>query len=293
MEAQMKLPTLRQISGFAMIVNTFLPAIVVVTLGLMVWSTAAAIKRNTCATIDLVAQAVNDEGERKKYVAAGMRASEKAQAIADDGERARFLEASDREAKKALEEFAERLRMRPPPAEGSCGMWQELRTRLKDVLTHDIYRKTAEGIKKEIADVDAKFDRVKDDVKKIVPNIPPIKYSGIPGVDQAIWAANQLFVAIREAFGMVGAALGHLGRGLTEPFESAGKNLHEEFRGLDYKRAVAWEILDRFVSDTAALFGKFGWFVVILALWLVLSYGLWVGRRLADAWALLRDREKA
>ena len=39
----MKLPTLRQVSGFTMIVNTFLPAIVVVTLGLMIWSTVTTI----------------------------------------------------------------------------------------------------------------------------------------------------------------------------------------------------------------------------------------------------------
>ena len=33
------------------------------------------------------------------------------------------------------------------------------------------------------------------------------------------------------------------------------------------------------------------WFFVILALWLVLSYALWVYRRLAVGWALLCNRE--
>ncbi|MFQ5760215.1 MAG: hypothetical protein ACE5HM_04480 [Acidiferrobacterales bacterium] len=40
----MKLPTLRQVSGFVMLVNTFLPAIVVLTLGLMVWSTITVVR---------------------------------------------------------------------------------------------------------------------------------------------------------------------------------------------------------------------------------------------------------
>jgi hypothetical protein len=67
--------------------------------------------------------------------------------------------------------------------------------------------------------------------------------------------------------------------------------LYKEFQTVDYKRAVAWELLDRFWSDTADLFDKFWWFFVILALWLVLSYALWVYRRLAVGWALLCNRE--
>lgn len=66
----MKLPTLRQVGGFVMIVNTFLPAIVVVTLGLMTWSTATTIKRNACATVRNVAQAMNDDKEMNLFVAA-------------------------------------------------------------------------------------------------------------------------------------------------------------------------------------------------------------------------------
>ena len=46
----MKPPTLRQLSGLAMIVNTLLPVIVVVTLAAMIWSTAVSIKRNTSFT---------------------------------------------------------------------------------------------------------------------------------------------------------------------------------------------------------------------------------------------------
>ncbi len=264
----MKLPTLRQISGFAMLVNTFLPLIAVVTLGLMIWSTATAIKRNTCVTVSYVVQAVNDD-----------RAS------------ARYVGASDEAKSKMVAALVERLNAQAPPEGGSCGPWEELRARITAILTDEIYGKAVDRIEYEIKVVDGKFQKVRRDVQSVVPRIPPIKYSGIPGVDQAIWAANQLFQTIRNALAGVGAALAELGRGLTEPFDTAGQNVYKEIQKVDYKRAVTLGLLARFLSDTGDLFGKFGWFFVVLVLWLVLSYALWVYRRLAVGWALLRGRE--
>ncbi len=264
----MKFPTLRQISGFAMIVNTFLPAIVVVTLGLMLWSTAKAIKRNTCATVSYVVQAVNDDKASARYVGA-----------------------SDEAKSQAVAALVKRLNEQALPDDGSCGPWTDLRARITAILTDEIYGKAVDRIEYEIKVVDGKFQKVRRDVQSVVPRIPPIKFSGIPGVDQAIWAANQLFRIIGTALASVGAALTELGRGVTEPFDTAGQNLYKEFQKVDYKRAVTWGLVDRFLSDTAALFAKFGWFFVILVLWLLLSYALWVYRRLAVGWALLRDRE--
>jgi hypothetical protein len=264
----MKLPTLRQVSGFAMIVNTFLPAIVVVTLGLMIWSTVTTIKRNTCATINYVTLAMNDDNERKNYIAAG-----------DDAK------------KKALEDLVKRLNERPLPDNGSCGPWQDLRTRIKGILTNELYGETLKQIEYEMKVVDEKFQKAKTEVKRVIPKIPPIKPPGIPGIDEAISAVNQLFRIIHTALAGLGDALSNLGHVLTEPFDTAGEHLYNEFQTVDYKRAVAWELLDRFWSDTVDLFDKFWWFFVILALWLVLSYALWVYRRLAVGWALLCNRE--
>jgi len=216
MEVDMKLPTLRQVSGFTMIVNTFLPAIVVVTLGLMIWSTVTTIKRNACATVHYVTRAMNDDKEIKNY-----------------------RDASDDEMKTVKE----------------------------------------------------KFKKVRTDVQSVVPKIRPIQPPNIPGIYEFVSAVNGLFKIMRDALKGLGDALTKLGGGLTEPFETAGKKLDEEFQKVDYKRAVAWELLDRFWSDTADLFDKFWWFFVILALWLVLSYALWVYRRLVVGWALLCNRE--
>jgi hypothetical protein len=154
----MKLPTLRQVSGFAMVVNTFLPAIVVVTLGLMIWSTVTTIKRNTCATINYVTLAMNDDNERKNYIAAG-----------DDAK------------KKALEDLVKRLNERPLPDNGSCGPWQDLRTRIKGILTNELYGETLKQIEYEMKVVDEKFQKAKTEVKRVIPKIPRSNLQVYPG----------------------------------------------------------------------------------------------------------------
>jgi len=270
MEAEMKLPTLRQVSGFAMIVNTFLPAIVVVTLGLMTWSTVTAIKRNACATVNNVTQAMNDEKAINNYITAGN----------DDGKRA-----------STLQVLVRRLNEQPLPGDASCGPWRDLRARIKRIFTDELYGKTVNSIETELKAVDAKLDKVRTDVQRAVPRIPPIKLPGIPGVDQAILAVNELFKIMRNALAGLGNALTQLGKSVTEPFDTADENLRKEFQKVDYKRAVAWELVDRFWSDTADLLDKFWWFFVILTLWLVVSYALWVYRRLGVGWAMLCNRE--
>jgi len=270
MEAEMKLPTLRQVSGFAMIVNTFLPAIVVVTLGLMTWSTVTAIKRNACVTVNNVTQAMNDKKAIDNYIATGN----------DDGKRA-----------STLQVLVRQLNEQPLPGDASCGPWRDLRARIKRIFTDELYGKTVNSIETELKAVDAKLDKVRTDVQRAVPRFPPIKLPGIPGVDQAILAVNELFKIMRKALEGLGNALTQLGKSVTEPFDTADENLRKEFQKVDYKRAVAWELVDRFWSDTADLFDKFWWFFVILTLWLVVSYALWVYRRLGVGWAMLCNRE--
>ena len=266
----MKLPTLRQVSGFAMIVNTFLPAIVVVTLGLMTWSTVTAIKRNACVTVNNVTQAMNDKKAINNYIATGN----------DDGKRA-----------SSLQVLVRRLNEQPLPSDASCGPWRDLRARIKRIFTDELYGKTVNSIETELKAVDAKLDKVRTDVQRAVPRFPPVKLPGIPVVDQAILAVNELFKIVRKALEGLGNALTQLGKSVTEPFDTADENLRKEFQKVDYKRAVAWELVDRFWSDTADLFDKFWWFFVILTLWLVVSYALWVYRRLGVGWAMLCNRE--
>ena len=268
----MKLPTLRQVSGFAMIVNTFLPAIVVVTLGLMIWSTVTTIQRSACATVSYVKQAMNDDKEKDIYLAA--------------------VRVSDAAGKRALQGLVgRRVNARPLPEAGSCTQWQDLRAGIKGIFTNELYGETVDGIDREMKTVKEKFRKVRTDVQSVVPKIRPIQPPRVPGVDAVVIELNKLFNAIQKAFEGIGGALSKLGGGLTEPFETAGKKLDEEFQKVDYKRAVALELVDRFGSDTVDLLDKFWWFFVVLSLWLVLSYALWVYRRLAVGWALLCNRE--
>ena len=43
---------------------------------------------------------------------------------------------------------------------------------------------------------------------------------------------------VHDALTGLGKALGRLGQGITEPFDTAGENLKKEFQKVDYKRAV-------------------------------------------------------
>jgi hypothetical protein len=147
------------------------------------------------------------------------------------------------------------------------------------------------SIETEIRVVDAKLDSARKAAAQVVPRIHPIKPPDIPGIRETITAVNQLFRIVHDALTGLGKAVARLGQGITEPFETAGENMKKEFQKVDYKRAVAWELLDRFWSDTTELFNKFWWFLVGLVLWLTASYALWVRRRLAVGWALLCNRE--
>jgi hypothetical protein len=268
----MKLPTLRQVSGFAMIVNTFLPAVVVVTLGLMTWSTVTTIKRNACATVSYVKQAMNDDKEKDIYLAA--------------------VKVSDDAGKRALQGLVgRRLNARPLPEHGSCAQWQDLRASIKGIFANELYGETVHQIELEKVKIAKRFETVRTAAKRAIPKITPITPPDFPGLREFVSAVNALFKIVGEALTALGNALASVGQGVTEPFDTAGENLKKEFQKVDYKRAVAWELLDRFWSDTADLFDKFWWFFVILTLWLVLSYALWVYRRLAVGWALLCNRE--
>jgi hypothetical protein len=253
-------PSLRQVSGFVMIINTFLPVIVVVTLGLMIWSTASAIKRDACLTFDHMAQALADDKERSKYAKA-----------ADDDAR-----------EVMLNDLIKRLRDNGPSEDDPCQAWDKVKTNMKQTVT---------DIGDDIKAVGAGFGKMKTALGNVVPSIGLIKYSGIKLVDKAIWAANQIIEVIRNAFNTIGDGLKAIGSHLASPLVKVQKDLTVEFQKVDYKRAAAWTLLGSFFSDSARLFTKFMWFFIILAIWLVLSYVLWVYRRLAVGWGLLRNRQ--
>lgn len=252
-------PSLRQVSGLVMIVNTFLPVIVVLTLGLMIWSTTSAIKRDACLTFDYMAQALADNEVRNKYA-----------------------KATDDDARDVmLNDLIKQLRENGPAEDDPCQAWGKVEANIKQTVT---------DISDDIKAVGKGFGKMKTALAKAVPSIGSIKYSGVPIVDQAIWAANQVIKVIRRAFNTVGSVLKAIGSHLASPLVKVQNDLTEEFQKVDYKRAAAWTLLGSFFSDTAKLFTKFAWFFVILAIWLVLSYVLWVYRRLAVGWALLRNR---
>jgi len=270
----MRLPTLRQLNGFVMIVNTLLPGLVILLLGAMLWSTAVSFKRNTCAVITHVAQATNDKAALDAYLDARSREDEKAQDA-------------------AVSRLIEKLRAEPQPANEACGVWDNLRDRIKALLLTEFFRETAEKIELEVQAVKTKVENAKEAAAKVVPKIPSVRYSGIKLVDHAIWAVNKVIKVIGKGVVALGEALKAVGNALVDPFTTAKDNLWQELGRVDYKRAVTWGLLYAYASDTVDLFDKFGWLFVALVLWLVFSYALWVQRRFAVGWALLCDRPAA
>jgi len=174
-----------------------------------------------------------------------------------------------------------------PTGSASCDEWKELRAQLESIFRHELYAKTVQRVEYEIRLVDGKLQQVRKDVQKVVPRLPPIAPPEIPGVKEVVVAVNHLFHLTQRALASLGAALARLGHGLAEPFDTAGENLYAEMQKVDYKRAVALELLGRWSDDIVGLLEKFGWLFVVLALWLVFSYALWVQRRLSAAWAML------
>ncbi len=270
----MKLLTLRQVSGFVMIVNTFLPAIVVLTLGLMVWSTAVSTRGDACATVGYFPQAFDNVGYQKKYLAA--------------------VNKDDR--KKVLKEIAGG---RPTaPADKDCS--------IGEIITDAVFADTVAGIEREVTAIGQKVDRVGAGLRNAIPKITPpeiprIRPPGVPLLDDAVREINKLGTTVNKGFGALGAEVGKglsiIGNAVATAFDGLVNpekdRLYLEMQKIGYKRAVVGELWSGFSERTGNRFSKFFWFFGVLGIWLVLSYVLWVYRRLSVGWALLRNRESA
>jgi DNA-binding CsgD family transcriptional regulator len=324
-------PNLRQLSGLVMIVNTFLPAIVVLTLGLMIWSTTRAIKHDACVTATYVTQAFGDDQVQKRYLAApdedvrersltapelrvldllvagesndsiGRQLEMKGKTVEEllanimktMGARSRVeLMKTAANKRRVLKAYVKQLKEGPPTDGGPCEAWKDVRASIKDIVVDKLYGKAVTEITKDIKAVGKDFDKMQTAVAKAVPSIGLIKYAGVPLVDQAIWAANQVVKVIRDALGVIGGGLKAVGSYLASPLATAQENVTREFQIVGYRQAAASLLFNSFFSDTTKLFKKFKWFFIILAIWFILSYVLWVYRRLSVGWALLCNRSQ-
>ena len=319
-------PNLRQISGLVMIVNTFLPAVVVLTLGLMVWSTARAIKHDACVTASYITQAYADNEGQKRYLAApdedareklltapelrvldllvaGESNDSVARQLDMNGKafsdfladimktmgaksRAGLVQKASNKG-RVLKAYVKQLKEKPPADGGPCEAWKDVRTNIREIVVDKLYGKGITAITQDLRAVGKDFGEMKAAVAKAIPRIDLIKYAGVPLVDQAIWAANQVIKVIGDALDVVRKAFKAIGKYLASPLTGAQEKVTKEFQTIGYRQAAATLLFTSFFSDTTELFKKFKWFFIVLAIWLILSYVLWVYRRLSVGWALL------
>lgn len=274
----MKLPTLRQISGFVMIVNTFLPALAVVILAWMILSTTAAIERNACTTIGQLTVAFKDIDARIE----------------------RAKTAHDPRLDVQLADLVAALPATRRTTADGCEVLDDVGRILADRL----YRDTVEGIVQPVRDMGEKLDTLKQQVEKVIPPIklPAIPPIGVPNVvllREAVMELNKAIGDVNGAFRAVGREIDKGMRGVRNAVTGVfvalvnpeKDHLVLELKRAGYKRQAAWELTKTFVGEAIELLKRFYWFFVVLAVWLVLSYALWVHRRLAVGWALLRNRE--
>ena len=261
----MKSSTIQRVSGLVMLINTFLPIVVVVALILMARSTAGEMVRQACATAGQIGSVLNDAEARNAYLAAN-----------DDGERAMqlaLLASSLRDT--ALEE---------PGGEAAPAC---LEKNLATVLGEELFGKTVGSIKEQAKQVQVRMSGVKSNLKKRIPEATPWTLEHVPvkgiarklasGVNSVIDKVNGVPVSIRSGMVTLGDKVGDTIKWIFAPLSVA-----------DYQRAAAWTVLAGLLADAAKSLEKFYWFFAALAIWLLFSYLIWAQRRLSTALTLLR-----
>lgn len=258
----MRFPTLKQLTGLVMIVNTFLPAIV---LAVAVWL-ILDIKREACDSIrrfDRVSREIDLLFDGRFHA---IRAGVKKGKI---------------EPQTGIEIDVATLvdRQRKIDGEGECLPFGESRRQIARIVRQSStqVRKDLEQLGNRIT-APARFIRTAVVLKPIpLPRIPLARDVVTAYNDHVRPPMNAVLITIRDS---VNNAI----FGLLNPETIF---VHLEVQKAQYKLAAYARLAGQF---TTAATSKLAWFILVLSAWLALSYVLWAYRRLATGWALLRGR---
>jgi hypothetical protein len=234
-----------------MLVNTFLPAIVIVTLGLMIWSTSTTLSDELCAIDDALDRVEIDK--EKGYPKPSV------DALINDIER-------------------------PSDSRGNNEPPCELFEAIDAVFYDQLVAQTRSALQTQFANLQIKIAALGKSVgKSFSMRLEPPEGAGA-AAKGAIKQFNKrlagpMAVPVKSGMNEV--------RKLTYAvFQPQTENIARELRKADHKRQVVWK---RMEVTYAAQMTKFQWFFVALAAWLVLGYVFWIQRRLLIARRLLRD----
>ena len=261
----MKSLTIQRVSGLVMLINTFLPIVVIVALILMARSTTGDMVREACATAGQIGSVLNDAAARNAYLAAK-----------DDGQRAMqlaLLASSLRDA--ALEE----------PGGGAAP--ECLEKNLATVLGEELFGKAVGGIKKQAKLVEMRMSGVKSNLRKRIPKAAPWTLEHVP----AKGIARNLASGVNSAIDKVNGVPGSIRSGMVTLGDKVGDTIKWVFAPLsvvDFQRAAIWAVVAASLADAAKSLEKFYWLFAVLGIWLLFSYLIWAQRRFSMALSLLR-----
>ena len=264
----MKALTTGRLRGFVVLVNTFLPIIVVVALILMIQSTASSLSYRGCATASRMAAAFADEKMQQAYLDA-------------EGDAQRFA------ALEALSVTpAERLQDGSPWTPHSACLGKALHV----VVGAELFGRAVESIEKQTKVVGSRVSGMKKNLTRRIPDaraweLDHVAKSGVGralagGVNDAIDQINKVPSAMRSWVVKLGNNVSDTVVWIFAPLSV-----------VDYQRAATWVLVGGFLTDAAGMLGKFYWFFLALGIWLLASYALWVRCRVYAALALLRGGE--
>lgn len=258
----MRFPTLKQLSGLVMIVNTFLPAIV---LAAAVWI-ILDIKRDACDSIrrfDRVSKEIDLLFDHRfQAIRAGVRKGKVEQETGIEVDIAALVD-----------------RQRNIDGEGECLPFAESRRQIAKIA-----RQSSTQVRKDIEQLGNRITEPARFIRTAFV-LEPIPLPRVPLARDVITAYNNhVRPPMNAVMSTIRDSVNNAIFGLFNP-ETIFVQL--EVQKAQYKFAAYARLAGQFTTEATS---KLAWFVLVLSAWLALSYVLWAYRRLATGWALLRGR---
>ena len=272
----MKRPTLGQVDGFVILVNTFLPALVVLTLGLMIESTLSSIHTNGCAAAAYIYGTfsqitVDKEGFPQPPVDALYRKISK--------------------EPPPVRELMKRISRERSSPEQSCS----LLSAIDYLVANSLYGDTVSAVRREMIGMATNIAALGKPINVSITSLalPPIKNPKLfqKPAAEAIHGFNKHIAGPLTAVAEKGMnQVGNKARAVTYAvFQPYTNNIVKELRKANHKRRLTWIWIQWFVGKIQPFFTRFVWLFGLLGGWLLLTYVLWARRRISVAWELMAN----
>ena len=259
----MPLPTLRQLNGFVLIVNTLLPFLFVLAIYLMWVLSIQSFRVNTCSSLNHSARVITAIDKAKS-----------SQAL--------------------IKHYEVESNQTVVPGGGDCKIEEEF----NDLLVVRVYETVKNNVDKQVKAVGKKVDGVKNKVARAVPKLPDIRIGRVPPLKILKFdlskALNSVIRFVNAIDNNVNRALSTLASVVTNAFtnivDPERKRIYLEIEKTSYRQAVVLDTVRSMLSAILEAFEKFYWLLLVLVIWLPISYIFWAHHRLTLGWKMLQGQ---